>query len=89
MGEPRWIKFELAANLPKTQVFNVLTKEGGYLGQVKWFGQWRRYCFYPDVGSIYEQDCLRDIANFVQQQTAQHKAKPSQPKEARDDNGRS
>ena len=36
------------------------------LGQVKWFGKWRKYSFFPLQETLYEETCLRDIADFCQ-----------------------
>ena len=63
----------LPAN-PKTKRWQVVTKaEGALLGSIGWFGRWRRYAFTPYEGSVYEQDCLRDIASFIEAQTKAHR----------------
>jgi hypothetical protein len=49
---------------------------GEYLGEVKWFPAWRQYAFSPSAGSgvtWFEQDCLREIAQFVEDRTREHK----------------
>jgi hypothetical protein len=70
-GVSDWIRFEDGPTSAsgKTRTWMVTTKEGGYLGWVKWFGPWRRYAFFPGEGTIYEQDCLRTIAKFCEQNT--------------------
>lgn len=35
------------------------------IGWVKWFGRFRGYSFYPDGGTVYNNQCLRDIADFI------------------------
>lgn len=52
-----------------TKVWNVQTKDGGVLGSIRWFGAWRKYCFYPSAGTIFDKSCLRDIADFCESQT--------------------
>ena len=69
----RWIRFELAQTCPRTCIWTVYTNDGGCLGEVKWWSGWRKYCFFPASGSLYEQDCLRDIANFCQEVTTIHR----------------
>lgn len=39
------------------------------IGEVKWHGAWRRYALAPGRDTIFEQDCLRKIANFCEDQT--------------------
>lgn len=77
MSEPRWIRFEECpiTTQRRTQVWNVAAKDDGMiLGSVFWYSPWRRYVFGPtaDCDTVYEQRCLRDIAAFVEEQTASH-----------------
>jgi hypothetical protein len=39
------------------------------LGQVRWFGRWRKYCFFPGGGTVLDQGCLRRIAQFCEDET--------------------
>jgi hypothetical protein len=55
-----------------TKIWDV--KSGVLLGQVKWFANWRRYCFYPAGGTLYDAVCLRQIAGFCADQTEKRKA---------------
>ena len=59
----------------KTDIWNVdpLQAGGFTLGQVKWFGAWRRYAFFPSAGTVFEETCLRQIANFCQHETYVYK----------------
>jgi hypothetical protein len=75
MGDGKWIEFVLRGSSPsgKTERWSVHAKQGGgALGEVKWYPGWRRYCFFPFAGTLYEQDCLRDIAAFCETETATH-----------------
>jgi hypothetical protein len=45
------------------------------LGEVKWFGRWRCYAYFPLNETIYEKQCLRDIAQFCEDQTKLHRQK--------------
>lgn len=31
------------------------------LGEIKWYGQWRRYAFQPQAGTIFDAECLGDL----------------------------
>lgn len=67
----------------KTKVWEVASKmdketgEDTYesLGYVKWFGRWRRYAFFAISGTIFEENCLHEIAVFCNQRTFEHKSK--------------
>jgi hypothetical protein len=71
---------------PKTQVWNVFSKsDNEWLGQISWFSQWRKYAFHSTcridkeshvryLSDIwFEERCLRDIANFIEELTQKHR----------------
>jgi len=43
------------------------------LGWIAWKVNWRRYSFYPNAGTTYDENCLRDIAEFCASLTKAHK----------------
>jgi hypothetical protein len=62
----------------KTNIYEVLEKGGGLtarLGEIRWFGRWRKYAFYPADATIYEETCMRDIAQFIEEETKARRAK--------------
>lgn len=66
--ESKWINIKFLSDSPtaKTKIYEVTTKDDSQiLGYIKWFGRWRKYAFYPESNTLYEQDCLRDIANYI------------------------
>jgi hypothetical protein len=66
----KWIDIhEITANT-KTKRFAVTTKDGDSLGEIRFFPTWRKYSFYPYGQTVYEADCLRDIAQFCADETA-------------------
>lgn len=81
MNEPKWIAFRLSPAQPRgggrTQRWDVVTKGGSekevggiVIGHVSWWGAWRKYAFFPNAGTLFEEDCLRDIATFLGQRMA-------------------
>lgn len=57
----------------KTSIWLVTTKQDNVLGYVRWYAQWRKYCFLPTAHSIFEEVCLREIAEFITARTREHK----------------
>jgi hypothetical protein len=47
--------------------------DGRHIGRVRWYSQWRRYCFFPSSGIACDPDCLRSIAQFLEGETAAHR----------------
>ena len=71
----KYIRFVETAPKPKTRVWTVLAVDGNVpLGEVKWFGRWRGYAFFPGPELVFERTCLRDIADFIEKQNADHRA---------------
>jgi hypothetical protein len=52
----------------KTKVFVVLNKDyqDAPLGFIKWYGGYRKYAYFPEAESYYEEDCLKNIADFLE-----------------------
>jgi hypothetical protein len=78
VSDPKWIRFREQGSSPsgKTRRWTVLpTHEVGLpLGSVSWYAPWRCYAFSPTLAgaSVFERRCLRDIANFLEDQTIEH-----------------
>lgn len=50
----------------KTTVVTIFSAHTGHvLGEIKWFGRWRRYAFYPEPGTIWDVGCLETINEYV------------------------
>lgn len=50
----------------KTKVWNVYDKNNLFtLAEIRWYGSWRKYCFYPQHGTIFDVKCLLEITNFI------------------------
>lgn len=55
--------------MPLTSLFEVFNnKSGGGLGIIKWYPIWRQYSFFPRPGTVFSQDCLRDITDFIKKE---------------------
>lgn len=37
------------------------------IGQIKWYGAWRKFCFYPNGDTIWDNKCLEQIIAFLNQ----------------------
>ena len=61
----------------KTDIFTVTSKDPtNELGIVKWFGSWRKYCFFPYPNTVFDSACLQNIAHFCATETRTHRDKP-------------
>jgi hypothetical protein len=39
-----------------------------YLGIIKWYAPWRRYTFFPKENTLFDNNCLKEIINFIDNQ---------------------
>ena len=52
---------------PKTSVYCVDNRRSGNkLATIKWYSAWRQYCFEPEINTIWNDECLKDIVNFLE-----------------------
>lgn len=45
------------------------------LGYVRWAGNWRKYVFEQEGSVYYDWQCLREIADFIEAATKEHRSK--------------
>lgn len=74
----KWITVEYlgASDSGKTFRWGLRPVDGfqNFIGFVRWYGPWRKYIFEPEPRTIFEQDCLRDIADFCEAKTKEHRS---------------
>jgi hypothetical protein len=59
----------------KTNIYQVQSRVGEsfiVIGFIKWHGPWRKYCYFPQPETIYDKGCMREIANFCDDETEKH-----------------
>jgi len=70
----KYLKFTLIETKPKTKIYAVISKsDNSRLAIVKWYSNWRCYAFYPENGTIYEDDCLNAITQFLKDLMSERK----------------
>lgn len=76
--ESKYLDFIEVGKSPtgRTLKIEVRSKNMVPMGEVKWYGQWRKYCFYPLTLRVLDEHCLDDIAKFIVEKTREHRNKP-------------
>lgn len=75
------IIFEEMTPNPATKRWAVMPKDRSpQIGGISWHGPWRKYCFMPGANCVFEEVCLREIADFCVTQTKLHREAKSQIK---------
>ncbi len=74
MKESKYLQFVFWSRTGKTEKYNIVSKaHGNVLGEVKWFGRWRQYCFFPANVTVFNPGCLQDIIAFIGELMAERK----------------
>jgi hypothetical protein len=85
--EGTYVRFDYTTDSKsgKTEIWTVFPKDDltDYLGTVQWMARWRKYAFYPNPETVYEETCMGDISTFIKILTYRHrtnkKPAPSTP----------
>lgn len=76
MTQYDWIDIREEPQVGKTRRFTVWNSKANVLiGRIQWYGPFRSYAFFPGVSTVYEKDCLRDIAECIEELSWAHKRK--------------
>jgi hypothetical protein len=68
-------EFECKTASGKTSIWIVKSKaSGGILGAIMWRGAWRKYVFRTVADCDFDGNCLREIIEFTEARTLEHKA---------------
>jgi len=43
----------------------LINDNGPEIGIIKWYPQWKKYCYFPHCMAVYSIICLKDIADFI------------------------
>ncbi len=71
----KWIRFVEVPAPGVTKRWEIRATQGDVvIGRVCWSNGWRRYVVQPGYPTEWEQDCLRDVAEFLETQTREHRA---------------
>ena len=66
--DKKFIEFNLVEQKKKTSIYAVRNiKSQSIIGWVKWYPNWRQYCFFPELETIYSDGCLKDIIDFIRE----------------------
>ena len=62
----KYMEFDLVGDTGKTEIWNVISKKNEFiLGQIKWHGPWRQYCFFPSPHTVFNPACMSDIQKAI------------------------
>jgi len=57
-----------------TKTFRVYSShDKEHLGVINWYPKWRQYIFDPNIYTIYSDNCLKELAEFITKLNKEHK----------------
>ncbi len=49
-----------------TRVVHIYARRSGeYLGSIRWYGAWRRYCFFPVEKTAWSAGCMKAVEDYI------------------------
>ena len=77
MAKSKYMEFDKVGDTGKTEIWNVIAKSNKFiLGQIKWHGPWRQYCFFPSPYCVFNNGCMSDIQEFIKELHAKRRGAP-------------
>jgi hypothetical protein len=65
----------------RTYAIEIFSKRhGNLLGVIKWFARWRQYAFFPESGTLFNEECLQDIRDQIHLLVRERQMSKKQPK---------
>ena len=48
-------------------------RNGALLAEIKWYGPWRQYCFFPNPHTIWNPACLKEVNDVIETLMKRHR----------------
>jgi len=69
--EYKYIHFMNIGDIGKTSRWSIHSnRTQAFLGEVKWYSAWRQYCFFTTMDAVFNDNCMKDILDFIGQLSA-------------------
>lgn len=49
----------------KTPILEIYDKGGSFLGEIKWYAPWRKFCFHTTNNTVWDNKCLQQLNDFI------------------------
>jgi len=71
----KYINFILMSDTGKTTIWTIHNNTNdAMLGKIKWYAPWRQYCLHTIDNVVFNDGCLSDVINFINQLTESRKS---------------
>lgn len=70
--EKQYLTFQELKNVKrKTKIVRVYSKDGTLLGDISFWPAWRKYVFNPAWGTMFDNNCLLEVINKIDEMNAE------------------
>ncbi len=50
----------------KTSIYHINSfRSQDEIGQIKWYGAWKKYCFFPNGDTVWDEKCLCSVYDWL------------------------
>jgi len=61
------LRFKEIKDTGKTKIWEIRNEhQSCSIGEIKWNGAWRKYCFFPYEDTMFDTNCLKTITEFLE-----------------------
>jgi hypothetical protein len=58
----------------KTDIWEIMSVQSGEtLGEIRWWGAWRKYVFAPANKTIWDNKCMQEVQDFITEEISKRK----------------
>ena len=63
----RFVEMEQPPGRVTKVVMVVSIHHNDALGEIRWHGPWRQYCFFPDIDTVWSRGCMQEVQDKILQ----------------------
>lgn len=64
--ETEYLRFIDKEARQKTKIISIVNiHHDEIIGEIKWFGRWRQYCFFPTYNTVWNTTCMKEILDTI------------------------
>ena len=76
--ETRYLQFVEKPSNGKMKIIDIVNiNHQKVIGQIKWFGRWRQYCFFPCEETVWNKTYMEDVYEVMNDLMEERKTKIS------------
>jgi len=75
LGKYMFVREPMNSKTGKTKIWIIVDRNNSPLGDVRWFGRWRCYAFFPEPDTVFNASCMNELVSFCDGATEKQRRK--------------